>query len=59
MRAQIVAYYYSLSSLLDDIPSIRQSLFTTERASKPKVVLDSGVDLCPDPRYALMLGIKL
>ncbi|TKS86998.1 Coiled-coil domain-containing protein 162 [Collichthys lucidus] len=37
VRAQIVAYYYSLNFLLDDIPSIRRSHFTTS-------------DLCPDLR---------
>ncbi|XP_071354884.1 uncharacterized protein [Trachinotus anak] len=49
VRAQIVAYYYSLTCLLDDVPSIRQSHFTTQQASEGKVHLDSGVDLCPDP----------
>ncbi|KAF0044021.1 hypothetical protein F2P81_003179 [Scophthalmus maximus] len=49
VRAQIVAYYSSLSSLLDDTPSIRQSHFMTERAGEPRVVPDSGADLCPDP----------
>lgn len=51
MRAQIVAYYFSLTSLLDDVPSIRQSHFMIGRAGEPKVSLDSGADLCPDPRY--------
>ncbi|XP_019133387.2 uncharacterized protein si:ch73-242m19.1 [Larimichthys crocea] len=43
VRAQIVAYYYSLNFLLDDIPSIRRSHFTT--GLQPK-----GADLCPDLR---------
>ena len=51
VRAQIVAYYFSLSSLLDDVPSVRQSHFMIGRAGEPKVSLDSGADLCPDPRY--------
>ncbi|XP_074517834.1 coiled-coil domain-containing protein 162-like [Sebastes fasciatus] len=50
VRAQIVAYYHSLTFLLDDIPSIRQSHFMIGKANEPKVILDSGVNLCPDPR---------
>lgn len=50
VRAQIVAYHYSLTCLLDDIPSIRQSHFMSGQVSKAKVILDSGVDLRPDPR---------
>ncbi|XP_036928246.1 uncharacterized protein si:ch73-242m19.1 isoform X2 [Acanthopagrus latus] len=50
VRAQIVAYYFSLSSLLDDVPSVRQSHFMIGKAGEPKVSLDSGADLCPDPR---------
>ncbi|XP_023276766.1 uncharacterized protein LOC111665883 [Seriola lalandi dorsalis] len=34
VRAQILAYYYSLTSLLDDVPSVRQSHFTTQQASE-------------------------
>ncbi|XP_039992863.1 coiled-coil domain-containing protein 162-like [Xiphias gladius] len=49
VRAQIVAYYYSLTSLLDGIPSIRRSHFTTEQAGEPKPILDSGIDVCRDP----------
>ncbi|XP_047197601.1 coiled-coil domain-containing protein 162 isoform X2 [Hippoglossus stenolepis] len=49
VRAQIVEYYYSLTSLLDDVPSVRRSHFTTEQTSAPKVIVDSGVDLSPDP----------
>ncbi|XP_067336381.1 uncharacterized protein si:ch73-242m19.1 isoform X1 [Channa argus] len=48
VRAQIVAYYYSLMSLLDNIPSIRQSHFMIGQASEAKVVVDSRV--FPDPR---------
>lgn len=51
MRAQIVAYYFSLTSLLDDVPAIRQANFMIGRAGGPKVSLDSAADLCPDPRY--------
>nr|XP_046268697.1 uncharacterized protein si:ch73-242m19.1 isoform X2 [Scatophagus argus] len=47
VRAQIVAYYYSLTFILDDIPSIRQSHFMV---GEPGVILDSGLDLCPEPR---------
>ncbi|CAK6966026.1 uncharacterized protein si:ch73-242m19.1 [Scomber scombrus] len=50
VRAQIVAYNYSLTFLLDDIPSIRQSHFMRGQVSDPKVILDLGADLCPDPR---------
>ncbi|XP_073339210.1 uncharacterized protein [Pagrus major] len=50
VRAQIVAYYFSLTSLLDNVPIIRQSHFMIGRAGEPKVFLDSGADLCPDPR---------
>ncbi|XP_042292989.1 uncharacterized protein si:ch73-242m19.1 isoform X2 [Thunnus maccoyii] len=50
VRAQIVAYHYSLTSLLDGIPSIRQSHFMSRQVSETKVILDSGVDLRPDPR---------
>lgn len=50
VRAQIVAYYYSLNFLLDGVPSIRQSHFVIGRAGETKV-LDSEPDLCPDPRY--------
>ncbi|XP_049452775.1 uncharacterized protein si:ch73-242m19.1 isoform X1 [Epinephelus fuscoguttatus] len=50
VRAQIVAYYNSLSFLLDAIPSICQSHFVTGRAREPRVILDSGADLRPDPR---------
>ncbi|XP_070834690.1 uncharacterized protein [Chaetodon trifascialis] len=49
VRAQIVAYYNSLTSLLDDVPSIRQSHFVFGQAGEPEVILDSGADLCPDP----------
>ncbi|XP_033180902.1 uncharacterized protein LOC113127098 isoform X2 [Mastacembelus armatus] len=49
-RAQIVAYYYSLTSLLDGIPSICHSHFMIGQASELKVILDSGADLRPDPR---------
>ncbi|XP_072221575.1 coiled-coil domain-containing protein 162 [Leuresthes tenuis] len=48
VRAQIVAYYYSLSFLLEDIPSISQSLFMIGRAEEPKVNLDLRADPCPD-----------
>ncbi|XP_051252376.1 uncharacterized protein si:ch73-242m19.1 isoform X2 [Dicentrarchus labrax] len=50
VRAQIVAYYYHLSFILDDNPSICQLHFVIGRAGKPSVNLDSGADLCPDPR---------
>lgn len=50
VRAQIVAYYYSLMSLLDEVPSIRQSHFIIGQASNPSDALDSEVDHCPDPR---------
>lgn len=50
VRAQIVAYYYSLTSLLDDVPSVRQSHFMIGQVGEPKVMLDSGVELCPNPR---------
>ncbi|XP_062296819.1 uncharacterized protein si:ch73-242m19.1 [Scomber scombrus] len=50
VRAQIVAYNYSLTFLLDDIPSIRQSHFMRGQVSDPKVILDLGADLRPDPR---------
>ncbi|XP_053192243.1 uncharacterized protein si:ch73-242m19.1 [Scomber japonicus] len=50
VRAQIVAYNYSLNSLLEDIPSIRQSHFMRGQVSDPKGILDSGADLRPDPR---------
>lgn len=50
VRAQIVAYYYSLMSLLDDIPSIRRSHFVIGQAAEPKVILDPGVDVHPNPR---------
>ncbi|XP_029350211.1 uncharacterized protein LOC115036227 [Echeneis naucrates] len=50
VRAQIVAYCYSLTSVLDDVPSIRRSHFTTQQTSESKINLDSGVELCPDPR---------
>ncbi|KAF7666918.1 hypothetical protein LDENG_00087360 [Lucifuga dentata] len=50
VRAQIVAYYYSLASILDDVPSIRQSHFMIGRAHDPKVSLDEEANLCPDPR---------
>nr|XP_019953455.1 PREDICTED: transmembrane protein FLJ37396 [Paralichthys olivaceus] len=36
VRAQIVEYYYSLTSLLDDVPSVRRSHFTTEQTSVPE-----------------------
>ncbi|XP_076013621.1 uncharacterized protein LOC143006168 [Genypterus blacodes] len=50
VRAQIIAYYFSLSSILDDIPSVRQSHFMIGQASAPRVGVDAEVDLCPDPR---------
>ncbi|KAM3594364.1 uncharacterized protein V6R79_006445 [Siganus canaliculatus] len=50
VRAQIIAYYYSLTNLLDDFPSISQSHFMVGRACEPEVLLHSGADFCPDPR---------
>lgn len=47
VRAQIIAYYFSLGSILDDIPSIRQSHFIIGQAGSPRVSLDAEVDLCP------------
>ncbi|XP_060918900.1 coiled-coil domain-containing protein 162 [Labrus mixtus] len=43
VRAQIVAYYSSLSSVLEDVPSVRQSHFMIGQASDPG-------DPCSDPR---------
>uniref|UniRef100_UPI0037E99645 uncharacterized protein n=1 Tax=Semicossyphus pulcher TaxID=241346 RepID=UPI0037E99645 len=54
VRAQIVEYYFSLTSLLDDIPSVRKSHFMMGRARAPAV--DSGGDLCPDPRSSQLLS---
>ncbi|XP_068195776.1 coiled-coil domain-containing protein 162-like [Antennarius striatus] len=48
VRAQIIEYYYNLTFLLDHIPAIRQSHFIIGRAAES--TLDSGADLCPDPR---------
>lgn len=48
VRAQIVAYYSSLSFLLDDIPSIRQSHFGQSGETK---AAGSAPDLRPEPRY--------
>ncbi|XP_059209493.1 coiled-coil domain-containing protein 162-like [Centropristis striata] len=50
VRAQILSYYYSLTLLLDDFPSVRQAHFMIGEARKPKDILDSGVNLSPDPR---------
>ncbi|KAA8581911.1 coiled-coil domain-containing protein 162 [Etheostoma spectabile] len=50
VRAQIVSYYYNLTIILDDIPSIRQSHFMFGQIREPRVILDSGVGLCSDPR---------
>lgn len=54
MRAQIVAFYSSLKSLLDDVPSIRQSFFLTGEASEPRAVLDR-----PDLRYRQLSKTKV
>ncbi|XP_053290812.1 coiled-coil domain-containing protein 162 [Pleuronectes platessa] len=54
VRAQIVEYYYSLTSLLDDVPSVRRSHFTREQTSSTKATVDSGVDLPPDPSSTLL-----
>ncbi|KAM6968645.1 coiled-coil domain-containing protein 162 [Tautogolabrus adspersus] len=50
VRAQIVAYYYSLSSILEEVPSVRQSHFMIGQASDPRVTLNSGGDPCSDQR---------
>ncbi|KAI3367519.1 hypothetical protein L3Q82_026373, partial [Scortum barcoo] len=50
VRAQIVAYYHSLTFFLDKIPSVHQSHFVIRQAGEHKVSLDSGADLRPDPR---------
>ncbi|TDG99230.1 hypothetical protein EPR50_G00207510 [Perca flavescens] len=50
VRAQIVAYYYNLTIILDDIPSIRQSHFLIGQTREPRVISDSEVGLCSDPR---------
>ncbi|XP_034531399.1 coiled-coil domain-containing protein 162 [Notolabrus celidotus] len=50
VRAQVVEYYYSLTSLLEEIPSIQKTHFMMGRAINHKVTLDSGGDLCPDSR---------
>ncbi|KAG7510523.1 hypothetical protein JOB18_024247 [Solea senegalensis] len=49
VRAQIVAYYYSLTSLLDDVPSVRQSHFMTEQTDENKGFLNFGADICSEP----------
>ncbi|XP_028251836.1 uncharacterized protein LOC114427829 [Parambassis ranga] len=50
VRAQIVASYYSLTVLLHDVPSIRQSHFMIGQAAEAKAFLKSRHDLRPDPR---------
>ncbi|CAJ1073323.1 uncharacterized protein si:ch73-242m19.1 isoform X2 [Xyrichtys novacula] len=50
VRAQIVAYYHSLNSLLEDVPSVRKSYFTMGRANDHKVSPESQGDLSPDSR---------
>lgn len=52
VRAQIVAYYYSLNFLLDDFPSVRQSHFVIGRAGDGHV-LDPAAERCPESRYNL------
>ncbi|XP_055361944.1 uncharacterized protein si:ch73-242m19.1 isoform X2 [Betta splendens] len=44
VRAQIVAYHYSLMSLLDRVPSIRQSHFVVGRAGTTTDAPDSGAE---------------
>lgn len=54
VRAQIVAYYYSLNLLLEDFPSIRHCHFVIGRARGGKD-LDPAVDLCPKSRCKLYI----
>ncbi|XP_047466605.1 uncharacterized protein si:ch73-242m19.1 [Mugil cephalus] len=56
VRAQVVAYYYSLTSLLDNVPSIRQSHFMI---GQRKDVLDPGAEVCPDPRSFQRRALQL
>ncbi|XP_074547863.1 uncharacterized protein LOC141806315 isoform X3 [Halichoeres trimaculatus] len=50
VRAQIVQYYLSLTSLLDEIPSIQKSYFTMGPAHNHKTSQDSGSDVNSDLR---------
>lgn len=52
IRAQIVAYYYSLNFLLDDFPSVRRCHFVIGRARGGND-LDPAVDLCSGSRCKL------
>ncbi|XP_058604874.1 uncharacterized protein si:ch73-242m19.1 isoform X3 [Onychostoma macrolepis] len=50
VRGQVVALCHSLSSLLDEVPHIRDNHFVMGRPSETRSDLQSDDRLCPDPR---------
>nr|KAG5699494.1 hypothetical protein BaRGS_020053 [Batillaria attramentaria] len=50
MRAQILAYYSSMLSLLEDFPSVRDTYFMMGEPNEKKTDEDSTDGLVPDPR---------
>ncbi|KAJ8353264.1 hypothetical protein SKAU_G00208310 [Synaphobranchus kaupii] len=50
MRAEIVGLYHSLSTLLEDLPTIRRSHFMQGQAYEQKGTRDSELGLQADPR---------
>ncbi|XP_050989917.1 uncharacterized protein si:ch73-242m19.1 [Labeo rohita] len=50
VRGQVVALCHSLSSLLDEVPHIRDNHFVMGKPSETRSDLQSDDRLCPDPR---------
>uniref|UniRef100_H3BDV7 DUF4549 domain-containing protein n=1 Tax=Latimeria chalumnae TaxID=7897 RepID=H3BDV7_LATCH len=50
LRGQIIAYYNSLTSLLENFPAIRNVYFMTGQSQEKKSARDSELGLQPDPR---------
>ncbi|KAK6307562.1 hypothetical protein J4Q44_G00227100 [Coregonus suidteri] len=50
VRGQIIGLYHSLTTLLDELPDIRQSHFLIGQDHELKSDMDSGLGVRPDPR---------
>ncbi|XP_051501950.1 coiled-coil domain-containing protein 162-like [Myxocyprinus asiaticus] len=50
IRGQIVALCHSLTSLLDEVPNIRENHFVTGPPNETRSDLQSEENMCPDPR---------
>ncbi|XP_016401411.1 uncharacterized protein si:ch73-242m19.1 [Sinocyclocheilus rhinocerous] len=50
VRGQVVALCHSLSSLLDEVPHIRDNYFVMGKPNESRSDLQSDDRLCPDPR---------